>query len=108
MPVPVAERSKARVCGLFLAGIAGSNPAAGMDVCIVCSKEISNMSTKDIKVHNEQKQQHQKTTKKKGTKKEFVIATLYGLERPGIESGWGRNFLHLFRPALGPTHPPIR
>ena len=32
----VAERSKARVCGRSLAGIAGSNPATGMDVCVVC------------------------------------------------------------------------
>ena len=35
MPVPVAERSKARVYGRSLAGIAGSNPAGGMDVCVV-------------------------------------------------------------------------
>ena len=32
----VAARSKALVCGLSLAGIAGSNPAqAGMDVCVL-------------------------------------------------------------------------
>ena len=31
--VPVAERSKARVCGRSLAWIAGSNPAGGTDVC---------------------------------------------------------------------------
>ena len=35
VPVPVAERSKARVYGRSLAGIAGSNPAGGMDVCVV-------------------------------------------------------------------------
>ena len=35
-PSPVAERSKERVCGSSLAGIAGSNPAGGMDVCVVC------------------------------------------------------------------------
>jgi hypothetical protein len=35
-PIPVAERSKARVCGRSPAGIAGSNPAAGMDA--VCCK----------------------------------------------------------------------
>ena len=29
------ERSKARVCGPSLAGAAGSNPAGGMDVCVV-------------------------------------------------------------------------
>ena len=32
----MAERFKASVCGRKLAGVAGSNPAVGMDVCIVC------------------------------------------------------------------------
>jgi len=31
------------------------------------------------------------------------IATGYGLDGPGIESRWGRDFSHLSRPALGPT-----
>jgi hypothetical protein len=35
------------------------------------------------------------------------IATGYGLDSPGIESRWGRDFLHLSRPALGPTQPPV-
>jgi hypothetical protein len=34
-PVPVAVRSKASICGRSLAGIVGSKPAAGMDVCRV-------------------------------------------------------------------------
>jgi hypothetical protein len=38
LPFPVAERSKASVCGRSLAGIAGSNLAGGMDVCVVCCK----------------------------------------------------------------------
>ena len=33
LPIPVAERSKAHVYGRSLAGIAGSNPAGGMDGC---------------------------------------------------------------------------
>ena len=33
--IPVAERSKARICGRSLAGIAGSNPAWSMYVCVV-------------------------------------------------------------------------
>ena len=34
------------------------------------------------------------------------IVTCYGLEGPGIESRWGRNFPHLSRLALGPgAHP---
>ena len=36
------------------------------------------------------------------------IATGYGLEGPGIESRWGRNFPHLSKPALGPTQPPVQ
>ena len=36
------------------------------------------------------------------------IATGYGLEGPGIESRWGRNFPHLSSPSLGPTQPPIQ
>jgi hypothetical protein len=30
------------------------------------------------------------------------IATSYGLDGPGIESGWRRDFPHLSRPVLGP------
>jgi len=36
------------------------------------------------------------------------IATGYGLEGPGIESRWGRDFPHLSRPALEPTQPPVQ
>jgi hypothetical protein len=35
-PIPVAARPKTQVCGLLVAGIAGSNPAPGMDVCLLC------------------------------------------------------------------------
>jgi hypothetical protein len=35
------------------------------------------------------------------------IATRYGLEGPGIESRWRRDFLHQFRPAVGTIQPPI-
>jgi len=30
------------------------------------------------------------------------IGTGYGLDGPGIESWWGRDFSHLSRPGLGP------
>jgi hypothetical protein len=35
------------------------------------------------------------------------IATDYGLDGPGIESRWGRDFSHTSRPALGPTQSPV-
>jgi hypothetical protein len=31
-----------------------------------------------------------------------------GLEGPGIESWWGRDYPHPPRPALGPNQPPIK
>ena len=46
-PIPVAARSKAWICGRSLAGIAGSNPAGGMDVyvcrvsVVCCQVEVS-------------------------------------------------------------------
>jgi hypothetical protein len=36
------------------------------------------------------------------------IATRYGLDCPGIESRWGRDFPHSSRVALGSTQPPIQ
>jgi hypothetical protein len=36
------------------------------------------------------------------------IATAYGLEDPGIESWWGRDFPHLPRPTLGPIQRPVQ
>jgi len=35
-------------------------------------------------------------------------ATRYGLDGPGIESRWGRDFPHLSRPALRLTQPPVQ
>jgi len=34
-PIPVTARSKVWVCSRSLAGIVGSNPAGGMDVCFL-------------------------------------------------------------------------
>ena len=36
------------------------------------------------------------------------IATDYGLDGPGIESQWGRDFSHTSRSTLGPTQPPVQ
>ena len=36
------------------------------------------------------------------------IATAYGLDGPGIESLWERDFPHQSRPALRPAQPPVQ
>jgi len=36
------------------------------------------------------------------------ITNVYLLDGPGIETRWGRDFPHLFRPTLGPTQPPVQ
>ena len=35
-------------------------------------------------------------------------ATGYGLDGPGIEFRWVKDFPHLTRPALGPNQPPVQ
>jgi hypothetical protein len=49
-----------------------------------------------------------KTFKQYGPGSSVGIATSYGLDGPGIESRWGRDFPHLSMPALGPTQPPVQ
>jgi hypothetical protein len=36
------------------------------------------------------------------------IVTRYGLDGPGIESRWGRDFPQQSRPSLGPTQRPVQ
>jgi hypothetical protein len=37
-----------------------------------------------------------------------LVATGYRLDDSDIESQWGRDFVHLSRPALGPAQPPVQ
>jgi hypothetical protein len=46
------KQCNARVCDWSLAGVAGSNSAGCMDVCVVYFRGISDMRTEDIKVHS--------------------------------------------------------
>jgi hypothetical protein len=47
-------------------------------------------------------------TKTVGQDKSVSTMTHYRLRGLGIKSWWGRDFLHLFRPALEATQPPTR
>ena len=47
MLLPVTMRSNMWVCGRPLAGIAGSNPAGGMDVCLFTRSVLSGIGDRD-------------------------------------------------------------
>ena len=40
--------------------------------------------------------------------RDSTVGIRYGLDGPGIESWWGRDFLRPSKPALGSTKPPIK
>ena len=44
----------------------------------------------------------------RGPSRVVGVATGYGLDGPGIDSRWERDFPYLSRPALGPTQPPVQ
>ena len=46
--------------------------------------------------------------KARGRDSSVAIATRYGLEGPGIEFRWERDFPRPSRPAVGPIQPPIK
>ena len=48
------------------------------------------------------------TLRTRGSGSVVGIATGYGLDGPGIESRWRRDFPHLSRPVLGPIQPPVQ
>ena len=43
-----------------------------------------------------------------GRDSSVAVANRYGLDGPGIETRWGRDFPLLSSPALGPTQPPVQ
>jgi hypothetical protein len=43
-----------------------------------------------------------------GRDSSVAVATRYGLDGPGIESQWTRDFPHPSTPAPGPTQPPVQ
>jgi hypothetical protein len=88
VPITVAERSKAKVCCRSLAGIAGSNRARDMDVCVVCVVQYGQKAKPG--------QSGQRSTDKvqRENKREQLVETLrFKAEVLGLNSRWDRNLL---------------
>ena len=66
-PIPVTARSKAWTCGRSLAGIAASNPAGGIDVCVLrCEDKGTSQGNqgKEIYMEKVQRQNKRRTSEK--------------------------------------------
>jgi hypothetical protein len=66
----------------------------------ICSRQLSRSHSIDILIRG--------TSRRRGPGSSVGIETGYGLDGPGIESRWGRDFPLTSRPALGPTQPPVQ
>ena len=60
--VRIAEGSKTIVCRRSLAGVAGSNPSRGMDVCVVSKTKKAKCGTTKTKTHAQTKCRVQQNT----------------------------------------------
>jgi hypothetical protein len=69
MPIPVAERSKTRFCCRSAAGIAGSYPGGGMDVCLLCvvSKDLK-AKRRTMRTRNQVRMKNRQSTEEYKTK----------------------------------------
>jgi hypothetical protein len=64
--------------------------------------------TKIRKVYTEKREMPTILSTKCGPGSSVGIETGYGLDGPGIETRWKRDFSHMSRPALRPTQPPVQ
>ena len=94
----IAERPKATVCGLSLAGIAGSNPAGSMDVCVVCCAVKAKAQEQEDPEKRKEVREKYKARTREGSEVEnkvFLALTRYIF------------FSKKFRRVLGPIRSPI-
>ena len=73
-----------------------------------CGKRKRKPDEFELRIIKELKEENQPNLHLSGHDSSVGIATRYGLDGPGIESRWGRDFPHLSRPALEPTQPPVQ
>ena len=72
----MAERSTANVFGRSLAGIAGSNPAGNMDVCIVCCTARTNGTSQDNQVRIKYRERERERVRENQKKKILTLLVL--------------------------------
>jgi hypothetical protein len=96
--VPVAARSKAWACGRLLPGTAYSNPAGGMDVCVVCCTIRTNSKSQDNR-NKEVRIKYKERTKK------WQAAGLLP-RKPGFDHEAGRMRLVVDTVSLNCPPPP--
>jgi hypothetical protein len=73
----------------------------GLGEAEIAVEERSNRKPESVSVDNNSRREE-------GRDSSVGIATRYGLDGPGIESRWRRDFPRPFRPILAPTQPPIQ
>ena len=109
LPIPVAERSKARVCGPSLAGVAGLNLAGCMDFvwCVLYSKDKrKNGGQSRQKNKNGMKYRVQKNKENRGGEEIFLTLLDRPREDRPISVQWITNIFPGYKAARsGINHP---
>ena len=120
----LAQYRNKECCKYFCASFISVNSSCFHVWLVLCLSPISWDYFRRLLIHPQETQRRNKYRPINGTyilslipvsSKQFCgpgssvgIATNYGLDGPGIESRWGRDFPHLFRPVLGPTQPSVQ
>ena len=78
------------------------------NMCKICVQYVYNMCTICVQYVYNMCKICMHVKRFEGRDRPVGITTRYGLDGPGIEFWWGRDFPHLSRPAPGPTKPPVQ
>ena len=104
----MVERTKARVCVRWLAGVASSYPAGGMDICVYVSyskdKKAKSQDSQDKEVRTKYKDRTKKITV--GARFSVPVHTGPGAHPASYTMGTGSLSWGVKRPWCGANHSP--